>query len=162
MDQQHFTTHQHKKGHHLAYDERVQIQLRLRDGWPPNQIAAEIGCAPNTVRNEIRRGTVDLYNGHVQRYKAEAGQKAYDGHRKNSCRHYEYLSKKRFMKYVSEHFHKCGWSLDACRGRALIDDGFSETEVVSTRTLYNYVNAGLLDIRNMDLPGKHRRSPHTA
>ena len=93
MDQQHFTTHQHKKGHHLAYDERVQIQLRLRDGWPPNQIAAEIGCEPNTVRNEIRRGTVDLYNGHVQRYKAEAGQKAYDEHRKNSCRRYEYLSK---------------------------------------------------------------------
>ena len=32
MDQQHFTTYQHKKGYHLSYDERVRIQLRIRDG----------------------------------------------------------------------------------------------------------------------------------
>ena len=29
----------HKKGKHLSYDERVLIQVRLKDGWPANKIA---------------------------------------------------------------------------------------------------------------------------
>ena len=57
MDHLHSTTTEHKKGKHLSYEERVVIQTRLKDGWTPNRIAREIGCAPNTVRNEIKRGT---------------------------------------------------------------------------------------------------------
>ena len=65
MDQLHSTTQRRRKGQHLTFEERVVIQTRLKDGWSPNKIAAEICCAPNTVRNEIKRGTVDLYCGHV-------------------------------------------------------------------------------------------------
>jgi len=36
------------------------IQTRLKDGWTPNRIAGELGCAPNTVRNEIKCGTVTM------------------------------------------------------------------------------------------------------
>ena len=54
MDHVCFTTTRHEKGKHLSYDERVLIQIRLKDGWSANKIAKEIGCAPNTVRNEIR------------------------------------------------------------------------------------------------------------
>ena len=77
MDHVYSTTTEHQKGKHLSYDERILIQVRLKDGWSANKIAKEIGCAPNTVRNEIRRGTVTLYNGRIQRYKAKAGQTAY-------------------------------------------------------------------------------------
>ena len=76
MDHVHSTTTEHQKGKHLSYDERFLIQIRLKDGWSANKIAKEIGCAPNTVRNEIRRGTVALYRGNVQRYKAKVGQKS--------------------------------------------------------------------------------------
>lgn len=55
MDHLHSTTTEHRKGKHLSYEERVVIQTRLKDGWTPNRIAREIGCAPNTVRNEIKR-----------------------------------------------------------------------------------------------------------
>lgn len=58
MDNLHSTTTEHRKGKHLSFEERVVIQTRLKDGWSPNRIAREIGCAPNTVRNEIKRGTV--------------------------------------------------------------------------------------------------------
>ena len=61
MDHVCFTTTRHEKGEYLSYDERVLIQIRLKDGWSANKIAKEIGCAPNIVRNEIRRGTVSLY-----------------------------------------------------------------------------------------------------
>ena len=71
MDHVYSTTTKHEKGKHLSYDERALIQIRLKDGWSANKIAKEIGCAPNTVRNEIRRCTVSLYRGNVKRYKAK-------------------------------------------------------------------------------------------
>ena len=79
---------QRQKGKHLSFEERVIIQTRLNDKRSPNKIAAELGCSANTVRNEIKRGTVYLYNGNVARYRAEAVQKAYEENRANSCRHY--------------------------------------------------------------------------
>lgn len=69
MDQLNSNTH-HQKGKHLSFEERVIIQTRFKDNLSPNKIAAELGCSPNTVRNEIKHGTVSLYNGNVQRYKA--------------------------------------------------------------------------------------------
>lgn len=67
MDHLHSTTTEHKKDKHLSYKERVVIQTSLKDGWTPNRIGREIGCAPNTVRNEIKRGTVSLYRSNVFR-----------------------------------------------------------------------------------------------
>lgn len=58
MDHLHYTANEHRKGQHLTFECRVLIQTRLKDGWSLNRIAKEIGCAPNTVRNEIKRGTV--------------------------------------------------------------------------------------------------------
>ena len=55
MDHVYSTTTKHEKWKHLSYDERFLIQIRLKDGWSANKIAKEIGCAPNSVRNEIRR-----------------------------------------------------------------------------------------------------------
>ena len=158
MDCIHSTTKSHKKGKHLTFEERVIIQIRLKDGASPSAIAEEIGCAPNTVRNEIKRGTVKLYTGKVLRYKAKAGQKAYMEHRTASCRHYDICRKSHFISYVEEKFHREGWSLDACVGRALREGLFQKEDMVCTKTLYNYVDLGLLEIRNIDLPLKLRRS----
>ena len=158
MDQVQSTTTARKKGSHLTYDERMVIQLRTKDGWNPNRIAKEIGCAPNTVRNEIRRGTVSLYRGNVHRYKAEAGQATYESNRLNCCRHYDLLLKGDFISYVRKHFEEDGWSLDACVGRALLDGDFAREQVVCTKTLYNYIDRGLLGIKNIDLPEKMKRN----
>lgn len=157
MDQVHSTTEQHVKGKHLTYEERVIIQIRTKEGWSPNRIATEIGCASNTVRNELKRGMVDLYNGHVQRYKANQGQKIYEEHRSHCCRHYDRLEKDRFIAYVDRHVQEDGWSLDACRGRALQSGEFVREEITCTRTLYNYVNMGLMETRNHHLPEKLSR-----
>ncbi len=51
MNHLHYTANEHRKGQHLTFECRVLIQTRLKDGWRPNSIAKEIGCAPNTVRN---------------------------------------------------------------------------------------------------------------
>jgi IS30 family transposase len=44
MDRTNSTTTGHRKGH--SFEDRVLIQTRLNDGWNPNMIAKEIGCAP--------------------------------------------------------------------------------------------------------------------
>ena len=147
MDQLNSTT-QHIKGKHLSFEERVIIQTRRKDGHSIRSIARDIGCAANTVRNELIRGTVDLYNGHVQRYKATKGQEVYEAHRLACGRHYDLLLKERFIAYVVKHFYEDKWSLDVCYGRALESGEFTRDEIVCCKTLYNYVEYQLIAIHH--------------
>jgi len=49
----------HERCKHLQYADYVAIGLRLKDGWSPYRIAKdELHCAPNTVRNIIKKGSV--------------------------------------------------------------------------------------------------------
>lgn len=158
MDQLNSIT-SHQKGKHLSFEERVIIQTRLKDNLSPNKIAKELGCAPNTVRNEIKRGTVYLYNGNVKRYKAYTGQAAYEANRVNSCRRCEYFNKLKFISYVEERFFNGGISIDACIGEALAKNYFQREEMLCTKTIYNYIDIGLMKIRNHNLPEKISRKP---
>ena len=149
----------HEKGKHLTYEDYVIIELRLKDGWKPNAIAKkELHCAANTVRNIIKKGMTPLYNGKVLRFKAKTAWKAYHENRSHSCRTYEALEKRPFLQYVVKHFHEDQWSLDACVGRALEEGSFERSEILCTKTLYNYVDLGLLNIKNIDLPQKLSRN----
>lgn len=158
MDQLNSTT-QRQKGKHLSFEERVIIQTRLNDKHSPNKIAAELGCSPNTVRNEIKRGTVYLYNGKVARYKADAGQKAYEENRANSCRRCEYINKLEFIAHVENSFFELGLSIDACVGEAMEKGYFLREQMLCTKTIYNYIDKGLMRIRNYNLPEKVSRRP---
>ena len=53
MDHVHSTTTEHQKGKHLSYEERILIQLRLKDNWSADKIAKEIGCAPSPSSVEV-------------------------------------------------------------------------------------------------------------
>lgn len=162
MDQKQYTT-RHQKGKHLNYDERMTIEIRLKDGWTPNQIAKELGCSANTVRNEIKRGTIELYNGKVTRYKAKTGQQKYENNRINSRKPYKLLQCDTFLEYVNRQFHNPTkkWSLDACFGHAKLTGAFARENMVCTKTLYNYVDMKLFPIRNIELPEKLKRSSKT-
>lgn len=157
MDCSYSTTSGHKKGKHLTFEDRCIIQIRLKNSYSIRAIAREIGCSPSTVANEIKRGTVLLYKGCVKRYKASAGDATYKHNRSNACRHYDALEKASFLQYVEKHFFEDYWSLDACVGRAITEGIFSKGETVCTRTLYHYVDLGILKIKNHHLPEKLRR-----
>ena len=118
-----------------------------------------MGRPYNTIKNEIKRGTVSLYNGKQHRYKADEGKKVYLEHRRNCRKQYRYMTSVRFLQYVVAHFKsEDKWSLDASYGKALADGKFRREEMVCTKTLYNYVDLGLLPIKNIDLPEKLRRN----
>ena len=145
MDCTNYNT-ERRKGQHLNFEERELIETRLKDGWNLNQISHEIGCCYNAVKKEVKRGTVLLYNGKVERYKARAGQAVYEMNCQNSLKPYRLAACRRFIEYVERHVEEDGWSLDACFGKALESGEFSREEVVCTKTLYNYVDSGLMNI----------------
>jgi IS30 family transposase len=149
---------EHKKGQHLIAEERHEIEVRLKDGWSIYKIAQHLQRPYNTIKNEIRRGTVSLYNGKVKRYKANEGYKVYLKRRQESCRKYRCLAVSAFLQYVRHHFYEDEWSLDSCAGKALSSGKFRRSEIVCTKTLYRYVDLGLIPITNMDLPEKLHRN----
>ena len=158
MDNTNYTT-EHRKGQHLLSEERHEIEVRLKDGWSTYRIAKHLGRPYNTIKNEIQRGMVSLYHGKVQRYKADEGKKVYWEHRQNCRKQYRCLATIRFLQYVVECFRgEKHWSLDASCGEALRNGTFARAEMVCTKTLYNYVDLGLLPIKNIDLPEKLHRN----
>ena len=158
MDSLHSIMPEHQKGKHLSFKQRVIIQTRLKDGCFIRAIARELCCSPSTISYEVRRGTVTLYRGKQKRYKADHGQSVYQTNRRHCGRKSDFLKKSDFIKYVNKHFFEDNWSLDVCANRCLAVGEFSSDQIVCTRTLYNYVDQGLLAIRNSDLPEKLKRN----
>ena len=155
---QSITKNSRRKGAHLTFEERVIIQTRKKDGYSSRKIAREIGCSHATVLNELKRGKVLLYNGRVEHYRAQDGQAQYEANRENCGRKNKALQVNIFLKFVLFAFIKFHWSLDVCFGFALKSRLFTRENMICTKTLYNYVNLGLLGkIRNIDLRLKVRR-----
>ena len=88
----------------------------------------------------------------------DTGKEVYLEHRKNSRRHINSLEVVDFLKYVEKKFYEEGWSLDACVGYAKTNNLYADKQMVCTKTLYNYVDLGLLNIKNIDLPEKLKRN----
>ncbi|GMM18078.1 IS30 family transposase [Lactobacillus amylovorus] len=158
MDSLHSIMPEHQKGKHLSFEQRVIIQTRLKDGCSIRAIARELCCSPSTISYEVRRGTATLYRGKQKRYKADHGQSVYQTNRRHCGRKSDFLKKSDFIKYVNKHLFEDNWSLDVCANRCLAVGEFSSDQIVCTRTLYNYVDQGLLAIRNSDLPEKLKRN----
>lgn len=154
----------HEKNKHLLFRHRVLIELRLKDGHSAYKIAKEVGCAPNTIRNEMKRGEVEqIRQGKkVTVYFADVGQRNYEAKRQNSVRKLKRLSVAEFIDHVVNQMRSQKWSIDACVGEAIAQNRFSPGKRVCTKTLYNYIDLGLISIKNTDLPQKLRRNTKSA
>lgn len=145
-----------RKNKHLNYEERMFIQLRLQDGFTPYKIAKQLGRALNTILNEIRKGTTTqiIAKKKVDVYLASTGKAVYDNNRKNSCKLFKRLECSAFIDYATKMIKEGKWSPDTCVGRALKSGKFKRSEMVCTKTLYNYIDLGLMSVKNSDLPLK--------
>lgn len=132
MDNTNYTT-EHRKGQHLLNEERYEIEVRLKDGWSIYKIAKHLGRAYNTIKDEVERGTVTLYNGKVKRYKADQGKSVYLENREHSTRRYRVFETTPFLEYVVKQFKNEHWSLDAIFGYALHNELFKREEMVCTK-----------------------------
>lgn len=105
-----------EKNKHLLFSHRVLIELRFKDGYSAYKIAKELGYAPNTIRNEIKRDTVEqIRQGKkVTVYFADAGQRNYEAKRQNSVRKLKRLYVVEFIDHVVNQMHAQKWSVNAC------------------------------------------------
>jgi len=149
-----------RKNKHLNAFERGQIQLLNTQGLTPYAIAKYLGRASNTIRNELKRGTVPQIkaNKTLMVYFPDTGQRVYEANRKNCGTKFKLLECEAFINHATELFFNKNQSLDSICGASLIHNKFSKSEMVCTKTLYNYIDLGLLKISNIDLPLKVRRS----
>jgi len=88
----------------LNFEERMIIQLRLKDRFSAYRIAKELNHLINTVLNEIRRGTTTQIKqrNHIELYLADTGEAIYKKHRLNFCCTFKRLECCDFINYVVE------------------------------------------------------------
>ena len=161
MDCRHYITDlpERKSGQHLQREERGAIQALKRQGLSNRAIARELGCFPTTIGNELRRGTPPRKSskGRAPGYSAKHGEAIYRSNRLRSRKPHKLLSCGAFVSWVAAQVREHKWSLDSCVGYARLHGLFPADEMVCTRTLYNEVWAGNLDLSVTELPEAMKR-----
>lgn len=164
MDCQDYSTMQpeRKRGQHLQREDRGAIQHLKRLGYSNRAIAREIGCAPTTVGNELRRGTPPRRSnkGRAPGYSAKRGHAVYRANRARSHKPHKLNCGGPFAAWVVKQVREYHWSLDACVGYAKLHGLFSASELVCTKTFYNELWAGRLALTLFELPEVLKRRKH--
>ncbi len=142
----------------------MTIELRLNDGFSTYKIAKELNRSINTILNEIRSGTTTQIKqgNYVKVYFVDTGKVIYKNNRQTSCRKFKHLDCSAFINYTVDNIKNDLCSPDTCIGNALATGKFEHSQIVCTKTLYNYIDFGLLAVINADLPMKLRRSTKPA
>lgn len=161
------------KGKHLTYKERAQIEI-LRSLDKPmsgNKIAEKLGRARQTIHTEIKDGTTRQIRKQKQNgkdyeyeyyvYSADAGQAAYKKARLNSMKQPKWICSPKFMASADYQIKQKKQSPDTVVGRAKKLGLFPDENIPSTTTLYNYIDQGFMETKNIDLHLKVRRKTST-
>jgi len=152
------------KGQHLTLSERIEIQSLKRLSNSNRFIAKVLGRSHSTINDEIKRGTAvqkKLVNGQAiysENYYAETGQLVYEKHREACQPRYKLLKVEEFIKYAKRKIQEEKWSPDIVVGRVITEELFTPYERVCTKTLYRYIDEGLMSLNNMDLWLKLQRN----
>lgn len=160
-----------KECKHLSFAERKIIEKSLKLGLSPRQIAANLFRSKSTITREIKRGTAkftkvnpyysrnpnvpDLIE--VTEYDAAIAQRLYEKNRcqcRNKLKWNEYSD---FFDYAIMQIKKNRYSPDEIVGEARLNKLFEH--IPCTKTLYNYIDMGMLNVKNLDLLLKVRRKP---
>ncbi|WPX08968.1 IS30 family transposase [Anaerocellum danielii] len=151
-----------RKFKHLSEVERGIIQKLLELGYGIREIARELGRSASTISREVKRGTTTQMKTDLstfEKYFAQTGQAVYEKNRAKCGRKSKLLGVENFLKFAEEKILKDKWSPDAVVGYCRQELGFSKDEMVCTKTLYNWIEGGLLRVKNIDLPVKVRLKP---
>ncbi|MGG4036465.1 IS30 family transposase [Paenibacillus cisolokensis] len=159
MAHSHHNTEKRTFTHLTAFD-RGQIQALHKQGKPLQTIADEIGCHKSTISRELKRGSVtqrrsDLTEHTV--YFPDTGQAVYEKNRSRCGAKYKLAEASEFIQFAVEKILKDHWSPDAICGYVKAQKQF-ENARVCTKTLYHYIDLGLLSVKNIDLPLKVSRN----
>jgi len=92
-----------------------------------------------------------------EQYFPETGQAVYEKNRSQCGNKHKLLKVESFLKHAEKMILENDWPPDVLIGHALKNNKFTKDKMVSTKTLYNYIDQNLLDVKNIDLQLKVRR-----
>ncbi len=157
-----------QEGKHLTKDERAQIAILKRENYSHLQIVKRLGRAPQTINNEIKRGTVrqlrrqkqngKTYDYYHTVYDHDYAHDAYLENRKHCGPKPKWTISDAFVDWADTQMLDHNWSPDAVVGAARTHHLFPDTLIPCTTTLYNWIDQHIMRTRNIDLPEKLRRN----
>lgn len=147
-----------RKYKHLSERERYRIEILLKEGLKPIEIAKRMGKGVRTIEREIAKGKVRLLNHdwtYREAYCADAGQRIYDENSRNKGPGLKIGKDHKLAKYIENKIIKGRFSPDAVIGE-IKEKGLGFETEICTKTLYNYIDRGdvFLTLTNKDLPVK--------
>ena len=165
-----YSNTKNNKGTHLNYEERIQIQTLKKLGYSNRAIARELGRAPQTIHNEIKRGSVrqlrrqrshnKIYEYEDFSYVPSLAQQRYQENRQRSGAKPLWCKIHKFIEWADNKMKACKWSPQAVIGYARHHEVFSEYKIPSVTTLYSWIDKGIMRTKNIDLLEKtSRRDP---
>ena len=159
-----------RKFNHLNKNEREIIERLFLEGKTKSEIARVLVRDISTIKREIKRGTViqkkenPYYSRnpdvpdyiYYTKYFADAGQSKYEKARQNCGAKSKLLKCIKFVKYAEKMIlSKKKWSPDTAVGYADLNNMFDNIPL--TKTFYNWIELGLVKVKNIDLHLKVRR-----
>ena len=139
---------------HLDPYRREQIFALLSTGMSKTDIAKQVHISRSILYRELTRGTVTQMRTDLttyQKYFPDAAQKNYETNHRASRKPCKIQKAHAFLSYLQEQFFQRHLSVDAICSRAARDRLFDT--LVCTKTVYNYIEQGLLPIKNKDRLG---------
>lgn len=167
MTQEQFNTNS-RKGKHLSYQERCQIAILKKEGYSNRAIAKSLGRSPQTIHNEVKRGSVTqrkrqkqkgkIYDYTYTIYDADAGKVHYDQQRLNCGRRPKWAKMNAFVEWADTKMLEDKWSPDVVVGHARENELFETAIIPCTTTLYHWIDSDVMKTRNLDLLEKLSRN----
>lgn len=147
---------------HLNEYERGKIKALLDEKRSIRYITQQLGRHPSKILRKIKRGTTKQRRTDLTEYETyypETGQAVYEKNRSACVKPFKVAKATEFLEFAEAKMLKEKWSPDAIVGYCRQRQEWQHQVIVSTKTLYNYIDQRLLRVRNIDLPLKVRRRP---
>lgn len=159
-----------RKYKQLNLCERKEIEKGLKSGFSISAIAKALGRSKSTISREIKRGSIKqrkrktytpTLRKHLESwlpyeeytaYFADTGQEIARYNRSRSGGKYKLFKEQGLVRYIEDKILKDKFSPDAVIGS--LPNTFKTR--ICTKTLYNYIDKGLLKVKNIDLLMKVR------
>lgn len=151
------STHR-RKGKYLNRDERMQIEMLLRQKYRPSQIARLLGRDVRTIHRELRRGAVEHLDTELRRSIVYNADRAQDVHELNATAKGPQLkigTNHSMVEFIRFHIAENRYSPEVVAHlmkQAALED------TVSAKTIYSYIDMGLIpEVSNETLWEKRKR-----
>jgi len=138
------------------------IKAFLNENRSMSYIAKQLGRHVSTITREVKRGTVKQRRSDLTEYEEyfpETGEAVYKKNRSASVKRPKIAEAAKFLGFAETKILIEKWSPDAVVGYCRQCSDWQKQTIVSTKTIYNYIDQGLLSVHNIDLPLKVRRKP---